>query len=238
MEPLPIDQIPDRIADAVIADLRRRLDEVGVVADLSAARHAEAAVLRTRLEAVLAARRSEVAALRRRIAELEALLAQRAGSAAPAPSQPERSGADLAADPGAAESYADLARGFTERLAERSADITRRYEERISMQLGALEEKDEQIGHLTERLSAALREADELRAGAEPPPDPHDLQRIGGIGPVIAGTLRDIGITTIQEVAALTDEDLDRIDEHLDAFRGRSRRDRWVEQARRLIAAR
>lgn len=217
--------IADPAAEPIISELRRRLDEVGVIADLSTARHAEAQVLRSRLEAVLAARRFEVDALRRRIAELEA---RPPGGGHGAPAVP----------PDAVPSYSALAGEFRERLAERSADITRRYEERIAAQRAALEEKDERIRRLTEQIAAADAEIRALGGPpAVPPLDPHDLQRISGIGPVLAGTLRSLGISTLHQVASLTDADLARIDDGLEAFKGRSRRDRWVEQARDLIGS-
>jgi predicted flap endonuclease-1-like 5' DNA nuclease len=244
MEHQPIHHAADPVAARVIADLRRQLDQVGVIADLSAARQAEADVLRRRLDAVLAAWRSEVESLRRRVAELEALAfagrdvdAESPASPAggrPEPSRPEASGHDTTAP----SSYAALAGEFRERLAERTAAISRRHEERLSAQRLALEEKDEQIRSLTDHLTAARREADEMRQrAAPPPPDPHDLERISGIGPVIAATLRSIGITTLDQVARLGDADLDRIDAQLEVFKGRSRRDGWVEQARRLIGS-
>jgi predicted flap endonuclease-1-like 5' DNA nuclease len=221
-----IDTIADPVASGIIADLRRRLDEVLVIADLSAARHAEAAVLRKRLDAVLAARRSEVAALRGRIGELEAMIVTGRTSDVPEPDS-----AEPAHDP----SYADLAALFHRRLAERGAELTRRYEDRAAAQRRALEERDEQIRRLTRRLAAAEQASTEVRSTPSPP-DPHDIERVRGIGPVIAATLRSLGITTLQQIASLTETDLDHIDEHLSAFQGRSRRERWIEQAKELTA--
>lgn len=237
VQQVPVEQITDPAAGRIIADLRRRLDEVEVVADLSAARHAEAEVLRRRLDAVLAARHSEVSELRRRIMELEARVlaadgrgTPRSGSTAPHPSDGD--GRPAPHHP----PYSELAAGFRERLGERTADLERRYEERFALLRQVLEEKDEQIRRLTEQLAAALRELERLREPAAPqPPDPRDLERIRGIGPVIAATLRSLGITTLHQVAALSDAELDRIDAHLDAFPGRARRDRWVQQAADLL---
>jgi predicted flap endonuclease-1-like 5' DNA nuclease len=228
-----VEQINDPAAGRIIADLRRRLDEVGVIADLSAARHAEAEALRRRLDAVLAARHSEVSALRRRITELEAKVLQGDGGASrsgsTAPHLPEPDGPP-------SPSYSEVAAGFRERLADRTAAIELRYEERLALLRQVLEEKDDQIRRLTERLAAALRSIVELREPpVPPPPDPHDLERIRGIGPMIAATLRSLGITTLHQIAALSDADLDRIDAHLDAFPGRARRDRWAEQAADLV---
>jgi F-type H+-transporting ATPase subunit gamma len=60
-----------------------------------------------------------------------------------------------------------------------------------------------------------------------------DLTRISGVAGDIEARLRDTGITTFEEIAAWTGEDMDRIDDHL-GFEGRIRRDDWQGQARRF----
>jgi predicted flap endonuclease-1-like 5' DNA nuclease len=62
-----------------------------------------------------------------------------------------------------------------------------------------------------------------------------DLTRLKGLGPKLAGRLNELGVTRIDQIAAWTDADIDRIDPELGRFSGRIRRDRWVEQARLLI---
>jgi NADH-quinone oxidoreductase subunit E len=61
-----------------------------------------------------------------------------------------------------------------------------------------------------------------------------DLQKISGIGPVIERTLNDLGIFTLEQVAAWTDENKAWVNAYL-AFKGRIDRERWVEQARTLL---
>ena len=61
-----------------------------------------------------------------------------------------------------------------------------------------------------------------------------DLTRIKGVGPKLAALLREQGITGFAQMAAWTDEDIDRIDPTLGRFEGRIRRDDWVGQARLL----
>lgn len=60
---------------------------------------------------------------------------------------------------------------------------------------------------------------------------PDDLQRMKGVGPKLAGLLSSQGYTRYEQIAALTPEELDRLDAQLGAFRGRLARDRVVEQA-------
>jgi len=58
-----------------------------------------------------------------------------------------------------------------------------------------------------------------------------DLTRIKGLGPKLATMLRDQGITRFEQIAGWSDDDIDRIDANLGRFKGRIRRDQWVEQA-------
>ena len=109
-------------------------------------------------------------------------------------------------------------------MAERSDGDLARAEETIRRQHAVLEEKERLIAVLLERLRAA----GEVREG------PDDLKEIIGIGPVIEGLLHGQGITTFEQLAALSDEDVDRVGALLGAFHERIRRDRWIEQAAEL----
>ena len=77
------------------------------------------------------------------------------------------------------------------------------------------------------RLESALRPA--------PAPPPTDVTLIKGIGPVIARILAGHGITTLQQVATMTEAQIDAIGPTLPVYPDRIRDDRWVEQARRLL---
>lgn len=61
-----------------------------------------------------------------------------------------------------------------------------------------------------------------------------DLSKISGVGPVIVGKLEGLGITTFQQIADFTAEDIARIDEELN-FKGRIERDEWVKQAKEFL---
>lgn len=61
-----------------------------------------------------------------------------------------------------------------------------------------------------------------------------DLSRMKGVGPKVVATLAGLGVTRYDQIAAWNDEDIERIDPQLGAFKGRVRRDQWVEQARLL----
>jgi predicted flap endonuclease-1-like 5' DNA nuclease len=63
---------------------------------------------------------------------------------------------------------------------------------------------------------------------------PDDLNRIKGVGPKLKSLLISLGVTRFSQIAAWSDDDIDRIDAQLDRFEGRIRRDNWTEQARLL----
>jgi predicted flap endonuclease-1-like 5' DNA nuclease len=63
-----------------------------------------------------------------------------------------------------------------------------------------------------------------------------DLTQLKGLGPKVATRLAELGITTLPQLAALTDTQAASLDAQLGPFAGRLARDRWVEQARFLAA--
>ena len=78
---------------------------------------------------------------------------------------------------------------------------------------------------------------------APPRPNPahlrsqsEDLKQIRGIGPRIEASLKAMGVHRIDQIAFWTKADIERVESRL-AFKGRIRRERWVEQARELVRA-
>ncbi|HEX5630556.1 MAG TPA: helix-hairpin-helix domain-containing protein, partial [Acidimicrobiia bacterium] len=80
------------------------------------------------------------------------------------------------------------------------------------------------------RLEAALA------ARPAAPPTPDDVTLVKGVGPKIAAILAAEGITSLRQIAAFTESDISRIGPLLPVYPGRIVADRWVEQARQLIA--
>ena len=64
--------------------------------------------------------------------------------------------------------------------------------------------------------------------------DGDDLTKLKGVGPKLATQLNELGVTSFAQIAAWTEADIDRIDDQLGRFKGRIRRDNWIEQARLL----
>ena len=66
------------------------------------------------------------------------------------------------------------------------------------------------------------------------PADP--LTRLKGLGPKAEAALNTLGVTRYEQIAAWSDGDIARVDAQMGNFKGRIVRDRWVEQARLLVA--
>jgi predicted flap endonuclease-1-like 5' DNA nuclease len=58
-----------------------------------------------------------------------------------------------------------------------------------------------------------------------------DLSLLKGVGPKFADALRGLGFDRFEQIAHLSSNEVERLDEQLGAFRGRITRDRIVEQA-------
>ena len=63
-----------------------------------------------------------------------------------------------------------------------------------------------------------------------------DLTRLVGIGPKLATSLGELGVTSFSQIAAWTADDLKSIDQLLN-LKGRADRDAWIAQAKRFAAA-
>lgn len=63
---------------------------------------------------------------------------------------------------------------------------------------------------------------------------PDDLKKIKGIGPKFEGDLNAKGIYYFRQIAAWKAKDVKMVDELIDSFPGRIKRDEWVKQAKQL----
>jgi len=64
--------------------------------------------------------------------------------------------------------------------------------------------------------------------------DTDDLKLIKGVGPVIEKTLNGLGIYRFNQIAEMSELDIDRVAQQLKGFRSRIYREDWVGQARNL----
>ncbi len=114
------------------------------------------------------------------------------------------------------------------RVAELEAELTNLPE--LDLKLVALEaalkDRDEQVQELSERIA---------RYDSKPPSERIGLRRIRGIGPAYERALLGIGITTVEQIAELSAEEVERIAPLIKARPDRIVRDDWVGQARALL---
>jgi len=73
---------------------------------------------------------------------------------------------------------------------------------------------------------------EEIHESAEATQD--NLKKIKGVGPTIEKTLNDLGIYRFNQIAEMSEYDIDRVAQQLKGFRSRIYREDWVGQARTL----
>ena len=73
---------------------------------------------------------------------------------------------------------------------------------------------------------------EEIHESAETAQD--NLKKIKGVGPAIEKTLNDLGIYRFNQIAEMSEYDIDRVAQQLKGFRSRIYREDWVGQARTL----
>jgi NADH-quinone oxidoreductase subunit E len=61
-----------------------------------------------------------------------------------------------------------------------------------------------------------------------------DLKLIWGVGPALAKMLNKMGIWHFDQIAQWSAADLKWVDERLEGFKGRAKRDEWIKQAKKL----
>lgn len=98
-------------------------------------------------------------------------------------------------------------------------------------------------GHgVASAIGAAIEDVVDQFMGVEAHPSGRDqvshgddvLTTLKGLGPRAASRLNELGVTRFAQMAAWGEADIDALDDQMGAFKGRIRRDRWVDQARFL----
>lgn len=84
------------------------------------------------------------------------------------------------------------------------------------------------------RIRARAHEVNFLRIGLATADDADDLKGIVGIGPFLERKLHAIDIYTFRQIANFDAEDIDSVNDIIEFFPGRIKRDRWVSQAAEL----
>lgn len=74
-----------------------------------------------------------------------------------------------------------------------------------------------------------------VSAIAQIPAPKDDLKLITGVGPGLEKKLQDVGITTFEQIANLSDLEIADLETNVVIFTGRIKRDDWIGQAERLM---
>jgi NADH-quinone oxidoreductase subunit J len=97
-----------------------------------------------------------------------------------------------------------------------------------------VQRKAEMVYQPQAALAGSARNAASAGAVAVLEPAQDDLKRIKGVGPKLEKLLHKNGIFTFEELAGLSQGELEKLDTQLEEFKGRIWRDDWLSQAKRL----
>ena len=89
----------------------------------------------------------------------------------------------------------------------------------------------------TKYKSAEPERASESKAIARVPARQDDLKLISGVGPGLERKLKDAGISSFEQIVALTDAEIQDLEANVVKFAGRVKRDNWIGQAQQLVDA-
>ncbi len=92
---------------------------------------------------------------------------------------------------------------------------------------------NEEIGAAIDDLQEALDDDDDSAESDNDKPD--DLTRIKGLGPKSADKLHEMGITSFRQVAEMTEEEVEKIDEKVRNFAKSYSRKKFRQQAKDLL---
>jgi len=132
------------------------------------------------------------------------------------------------------QNWQDRVPPLIERFLERGAEV-----ETLQQELTEAHERisalETMIGSDQTRVEPVDPDAltDGLDASNDPVP-PDNLKMIKGVGPAIEKTLNEMGICRFNQIAEMSEYDIDRVAHRLKGFRSRIYREDWIGQAREL----
>ncbi|MEC8694374.1 MAG: hypothetical protein VXX88_04320 [Pseudomonadota bacterium] len=85
------------------------------------------------------------------------------------------------------------------------------------------------------KKSAQPKNTSDPKVNAQMPTSHDNLKLISGIGPSLEKKLRDAGITSYSQIAALTSAEIIDLEANVVRFTGRIKRDDWIGQAQVLM---
>ena len=87
------------------------------------------------------------------------------------------------------------------------------------------------------RIAARARELNFDRIGYASAEEADDLKAIAGVGPFLEKKLHAIGIYTFRQIANFNQDDTEQVNDVIEFFPGRIKRENWVGQAAELAAS-
>ena len=133
---------------------------------------------------------------------------------------------------GPADDFTDDGESASEPINDADAPLDSAANDDLDASASYLNGADPDLADLLEDSAVA-----ELEAHEEPHEEPHDdLQQIKGVGPAIEKTLHDLGIHSFEQIASMSEYEIDRVARELRGFRSRIYREDWIGQAKLLQA--
>ncbi|MAH99177.1 MAG: hypothetical protein CMA12_07565, partial [Euryarchaeota archaeon] len=117
---------------------------------------------------------------------------------------------------------------------ERFAEMEREIEER-KQKLDELDKEAKKKERALLRVAEKSKEIDFGILGFATSKDRQDLQKISGIGPFIEEKLNALGIFTFAQISKMNSELEDKVNDAIEFFPGRIKRDEWSKQARKIM---
>ena len=116
---------------------------------------------------------------------------------------------------------------------ERNAQVTTDKSPRKKVKPSVSATQSKAPSNAFDRIKQRRKEIDFDRIGRANDRDKDDLQLIKGIGPDIEKKLNALGIYKFSQIAKFTAADEKQVNEAIEFFIGRIKRDKWVSQAKR-----
>ena len=117
---------------------------------------------------------------------------------------------------------------------ETAASIVTKLQDQIE-EIDETEEVAEALSEFEDEVQAALEDHETVNNISLDEDEKDDLKMIKGVGPAIEKTLNDLGIWSFDQIAEMSEYDIDRVAQQLKGFRSRIYREDWIGQARELM---
>lgn len=122
------------------------------------------------------------------------------------------------------------------KLENSKVKVTKKAEKPIVKKEEKIEKPASKQDAALQRVKEKAKNIDFERIGVVDASQKDNLQIIKGIGPFIEKKLNALGIYTFKQIANFNDDDKDKVNDAIEFFPGRVKRDDWVGQAKKLIS--